>query len=239
MATCSKKSYASTVESKNATSFSAADFQKWNQTTAVINLPSKLVAKHNIPQLRGELINSIGAQKVAAVQALSKTQFRIEYSFSSYRREADANGINFRGLTITPYPAYEQVKSVFVERAPLQMPDQTLREILAPYGRVLAVEHLKVRGFPTVKSGTRRVSMVITNHIPAILRVAGFQISFRYHGQPSTCFVCDEVGHAIVDCPKSRKNKKRTEPNNTAQDTVIRGKGEASASHLAENDLRN
>ena len=33
------------------------------------------------------------------------------------------------GLTLTPHPAYEKEKSVFVDRAPLQTPDQYLYEM--------------------------------------------------------------------------------------------------------------
>ena len=90
------------------------------------------------------------------------------------------------------------------------MPDQYLFDLLAPYGRVLSVQHLKIKGFQNVKSGTRRVSMVITKSIPAILKISTLQLSFRYRGQPPFCFVCQEVGHTGKDCPKSRKAHRNT-----------------------------
>ena len=187
--------------------FSAADFQRWNRTTSVVYLPAKLVGQDKIPKVRGELVEAIGVKKVAAVQALSPTKYRVEFRSSSYRHAADINGLTFRGLTITPYPAYEEVKSVFVDRAPLQLPDNYLSDILAPFGRVVSVEHLKVKGFPTVRSGTRRVSMIVHKAIPAVMNIGGFSIAFRYRGQPPTCYACQEVGHAVRDCPKSRKAK--------------------------------
>ena len=190
--------------------FSPADFAKWNQTTSMLHLPAKLVGKDKIPKVRGEIVKAIGEKKVAAVQALSPTKYRVEFTSSSYRHERDVNGITFRGVTLTPHPAYEEVKSVFVNRAPLQMPDQYLFDLLAPYGHVLSVEHLKIKGFQNVKSGTRRVSMVITKSIPAILKISTLQLSFRYRGQPPLCFVCQEVGHTGKDCPKSRKAHRNT-----------------------------
>ena len=138
------------------------------------------------------------------MQALSPTKYRIEFT-SFYRHERDINGIHFRGVTLTPHPAYDEVKSVFVDRAPLQMPDQYLFELLAPYGRVLSIEHLKVKGFQNVKLGTRQVSMVINKSILAVMKISNIQFSFRYRGQPPFCFVCQEVGHAGRDCPKSRQ----------------------------------
>ncbi len=133
---------------------------------------------------------------------------------SSFRQYYDINGLNFRGLTITPFPAYEEVKSVFVDRAPPQMPDKYLYDCLAPYVCVISVKHLTIKGFPSVQSGTRMVSMVIEKAIPAEIRTMGFQLSFRYRGQPPTCFACQEVGHTTRDCPKSskRRDKGRTKP---------------------------
>ena len=114
------------TSNKPPLSFSAADFQRWNQTTSVVHLPAKLVGKDKIPKVRGEIVKAIGEKKVAAVQAWSPTKYRVEFQSFSYRHAAGVNGISFRGVTLTPHLAYEEVKSVFVDRAPLQMPDQYL-----------------------------------------------------------------------------------------------------------------
>ena len=203
-----------TSSSNNTITFSAVDFQRWNQTTSVVNIPSRIVKTSKIPQLRKELINAIRERKVAAVQALSPTRYRIEYRYSSDQHAADINGIAFRGIQLTPLPAYEEVKSVFVDLAPLQMQDQYLFDTLAPYVRVISIQHLKVKGFPSVRSGTRRVSMVITKPIPANINIGGFSVSFHYRGQPPTCFVCQEVGHTARGCPKSRQARKSAENKN-------------------------
>ena len=225
MATSQQNITNTSPQNNNTIKFSAADFQRWNQTTSVVNIPSRIVKTSKIPQLRKELIDAIGVRKVTAVQALSPTRYRIEYRYSSDRHAADINGIAFRGIQLTPLPAYEEVKSVFVDRAPLQMQDQYIFDTLAPYGRVISIQHLTVRGFPSVKSGTRRVSMVITKPIPANINIGSFSVSFRYRGQPPTCFVCQEVGHTGRGCPRSRRARKSAENskndvnnNNTSRD---------------------
>ena len=190
------------------TKFTAADFQRWNQTTSVVHIPSRLVRNSKIPQLRKELIHAVGERKVSAVQALSPIKYNIQYKHSSDRHAAEINGITFRGVHLTPLPAYEEVKSVFVEKAPLHMQDNYLYEALAPYGRVIGVQHLTIKGFPTVRSGTRRVSMVVTKAIPRTINIGGFPVVFNYRGQPTQCYVCQEVGHASKDCPISRQGRK-------------------------------
>ena len=199
----------SQINNQKTVTFSAADFQRWNQTTSVVSIPQRLIRSSKIPQLRKEIIQAIGERRVAAVQALSPYKYRIEFRYSSDRHAADVNGISFRGIHLQPLPAYEEVKSIFVDRAPLQMQDNILFETLAPYGRVISVQHLKVKGFESVRSGTRRVSMVLTKAIPATINIGGFLVSFRYRRQPPTCFVCQEVGHASKDCPKSRRAQKK------------------------------
>ena len=175
-------------------------------TTSVIHLPAKLVSKDKIPKVRGEIVKATGEKKVAAVQARSPTTYRVAFTSSSYRHEKDVNGITFRGVTLTLHLAYEEVKSVFVDRAPLQMPDAYLYEILAPYSRVISIGHLKIKGFQNIKSGTCRV---ITKSIPATIKISNIQLSFRYRGQPPFCFV-SQVGHTGKDCPKSQKVPKNT-----------------------------
>ena len=191
--------------------FTAADFQRWNQTTSVVHIPSRLIRNSKIPQPRKELINAVGERKVAAVQALSPIKYNLQFKRSSDRQAAEIHGIAFRGVQLTLLPAYEEVKSVFVEKALLQMQDKHLYEALAPYGRVIGVQHLTIKGFPSVRSGTRRVSMVVTKAIPRIINIGGFPVVFNYRGQPTQCYRCQEVGHASKDCPKSRQGRKLQE----------------------------
>ena len=207
--------------------FTAADFQRLNQTTSVVHIPSRLIKNSKIPQLRKELINAVGERKVSAVQALSPIKYNIQFKRSSDRHAAETNGISFRGVQLTLLPAYEEVKSVFVEKAPLQMQDKFLYEALAPYGRVIAIQHLTIKEFPSVRSGTRRVSMVVTKAIPRTINIGGFPVIFNYRGQPMQCFVCQEVGHASKDCPKSRQRRKQNQQKQQQNLPKVTGKDKA------------
>ena len=90
-----------TSSSNNKITFSAVDFQRWNQTTSVVNIPSRLVKTSKIPQLRKELINAIGERKVAAVQALSPTRYRIEYRYEPQNKQT-ANLMEIEPLSSPP-----------------------------------------------------------------------------------------------------------------------------------------
>jgi hypothetical protein len=105
--------------------FTKEVFAKWNTTTSVFNLPKRLVGKAKIPQLRADFVKAIGAEKVLAVQILPNHKVRVQFKTPSFRVRYEINGLSFRGVTVTPFPAYEEVKSVFVDRAPLQMVDKS------------------------------------------------------------------------------------------------------------------
>ena len=215
------------INAGNNTKFTAADFQRWNQTTSVVHIPSRLVRNSKTPQLRKELINAVGERKVSAVQALSPIKYNIQFKRSSDRHAAEINGIAFRGVQLTLLPAYEEVKSVFVEKAPLQMQGNYLYEALAPYGRVIGVQHLTIKEFPSGRSGTRRVSLVVTKAIPRTINIGGFPVIFNYRGQPTQCYVCQEVGHASKDCPKSRQGRKLNQQKQQQNLPNVTGKNKA------------
>ena len=114
-------------------SFTKEDFALWDQTTSVFHLPKRLVGKSKVPQLQAELVKTIGEKKVSTVQALPDFKFCVCSSSPSVRCAFHINGLNFSGFTITPFLVYEEVKAVFVDRSPPQMPDQFIYDTLAPY----------------------------------------------------------------------------------------------------------
>ena len=86
----------SSIPDNNRTplTFSAADFQRWNQTTSVVHIPAKLVGKDKIPKVRGDIVKAIGEQKLAAVQALLPTKYMIQFTSSSYRHEINVKTLS-------------------------------------------------------------------------------------------------------------------------------------------------
>ena len=82
------------------------------------------------------------------------------------------------------------------------MPDNYICSALAPYGCVVGVQHLTVRGFPNVRTGTRMVSMSILKPIPMELTISNFKCSVKYRGHPNFCFGCRSFGHLSRLCPK-------------------------------------
>ena len=76
------------------------------------------------------------------------------------------------------------IKNVFVDRAPLHMPNKYISSSLSAYGRVVDVRNLCVHGFQDTRNETRMVTMSILKPIPVVVKIANFPCSVRNAGQP-------------------------------------------------------
>ena len=189
--------------------FTADDFAKWNKTSSIFKIPARLIAKEAIKDVRVALIEAIGANRVACVQALPDKRFRVDFTAESFNIGYQINGLSFRGVNITPTPAYETLIKVIVDRAPVHVPDKYFFAALSPYGRVTNVQHLAVRKYPHIKTGTRMVTMSVLQPIPPVLQIANFSCAVKYRGQPKFCFGCKSFGHVLRQCPKQQAIRDR------------------------------
>ena len=195
--------------------FTGEDFAKWNQTSSCFRLPKRLVGKDAVKDVRVDLIKAIGAERVSAVQALPDHQYRIQFTSPSYKMGYDLNGLNFRGVNITPTPAYEQLTNVFVDMpndyiSPLHMPNDYISSSLSAYGRVVSVRDLCVKGYKDIRTGTRMVITSLIRPIPVVVKIANFPCSVRYKGQPPYCLSCNTFGHFARRCQQGKT--KKTQP---------------------------
>ena len=183
---------------------SVDDYSRWNTSTSVFTIPSRIVANDKSAVVRDEFLQVIGPEKLVGIQILPRLQLRVQFKTTRARTECDINGVDFRGTHLTPDPAYETTTPVFVENAPFQFSNALFQEFLSSYGRVTQVKHLPVKGHPNIQSGTRMVTMIVRKAIPAFVIIAGYRCKVRYKDQPITCFGCGQTGHINAMCPNKR-----------------------------------
>ena len=123
-----------------------AFFAEWNKTCVLLEIPRKIIGSDNSTKIRAELLVKLGPNKFAAFQILPGYKFRIDFKAAKDCKELCLHGIAFRGVHLTPRPAFENVTQVFVDYGPTQLPNEVFSAALAPYGRVLAVKHLPMKG---------------------------------------------------------------------------------------------
>ena len=184
-----------------STSFTPEDYALWNETTCLFTLTKRIVGSDSSTKVRAEFIKVLGPGRVSGVQILPGYQFRVELKTVRDRQSLELRGLDFRGVHLTPRPAYEVFHQVFVDQVPFQVPNEAFKIDLGLYGRVVAVKHLPVKGFPQIQSGTRMVTMTVKTPVPRYIKVAGFSCVAGYKGQPVTCNRCDTAGHKEKQCP--------------------------------------
>ena len=153
------------------------------------------------------------------------------------RRTIDMRGLSFRGVHLTPVPAYVSRQQIFVEGAPFQFPNVLFSEALAGYGKVSQVKHVPVKGHHQIQSGTRMVTMSVSKDIPVFVTIAGFRCKVWYRGQPITCFGCGKTGHVISACPNRARPHSYSAAVNSAQVSAQHSEPPSSAAEDPSMDL--
>jgi hypothetical protein len=115
-------------------------------------------------------------------------------------------------------------KRVRVANLPPEVPNDTLMEYLAPFGKVLnlhAETWAKTYRY-SLSNGVRQAVMHLTRHLPSHLTIAGYRKLMSYEGQPPTCYSCGEVRHFYQACPARRAIENgRKEPFVTTYASVV------------------
>ena len=104
-------------------------------------------------------------------------------------------------------------KRIRIANLPPEIPDNTLRDALEPYGKVLEVqtESWSKAYRYAVPNGIRQIKLVMAKHAPSHLTVAGYRVLISYDGQPVTCYGCGKTEHIFQDCPtRQAMNRART-----------------------------
>jgi hypothetical protein len=82
------------------------------------------------------------------------------------------------------------IKRVRIANLPPDVLDDALRAALAPFGTVMAIqEEMWSKTYRyAVANGIRQVTIILSQHIPSHLTVAGHRVLLSYEGQPATCY---------------------------------------------------
>ena len=88
-------------------------------------------------------------------------------------------------------------KKIRFANLPPEVLDDILRAALAPFGQVLDIQN---EMWVTVENGVRQVNMMLTQHVPSHLVIAGQRVLISYDGQPTSCYGCGDTEHLYPIC---------------------------------------
>lgn len=99
------------------------------------------------------------------------------------------------------------LREVKVFNLPFETRLDTIKRYLSLYGQVFSVKKEKWSSQYRyqVDKGIRTVKMVVHQHIPSFLKIAGHRAFIVYDGQPPTCSLCSSADHLRGQCPTRRR----------------------------------
>ena len=132
-----------------------------------------------------------------AVVLLSPGRYRVTCKSSRKLEIFVSTGFLVRGTPVEFKPL-STFKWVNISRLSYGIPEEAVRQALAPYGNIRI---FKLEQYSNVYTGVRQVLMEIQKDIPARLQVAGHHCVVHYKGQKRICFSCGKEGHFSSKCP--------------------------------------
>lgn len=104
--------------------------------------------------------------------------------------------------TVTIGPAGFDAVHVRIFNLPMELPNDTIKQVLSKFGTVFSVtDELWSNGYTfKVRNGIRLAKMHVTTVIPSNILVAGKRAYVTYLGQEPTCFLCGKIGHVKQNC---------------------------------------
>lgn len=91
---------------------------------------------------------------------------------------------------------------------PVEAPNSDITKALAPYGNIesISLEKWAFEDLYKCPNGVRQVVMDLEKAIPCFVKIGDHgKVLVHHHQQPTTCAVCDGVGHMRSACPNRKR----------------------------------
>ena len=99
---------------------------------------------------------------------------------------------------------------------PVEGDDALIRDELGKYGEVINIKHQSFSGIPGLLTGSRVLTMVLSDPVPAEFRIDDYPVRVWYKGIPPFCQICKISGHKAADCQFNGKCRRCGSPDHKA-----------------------
>ena len=159
----------------------------------------------NIPEQEVQLVQIDGIQRQVFIKlATSEQVIKILQDTKGQATYTYPSGDVF---PVTIDTAGMGTKRLRIANLPPEIPNEILKDALKMYGKVIdiSMERWSKAYRYQVENGIRNVQIVMSNHVPSNLKVAGNRTIVTYEGQPLTCYGCGKEGHIYSSCPTRKR----------------------------------
>ena len=188
--------------------------------TCVIHA-SVMLANYDKDRVMALLREHIDFERLSAIQFCPRGLIRITFKNVSDKEEFVRMGsLALDGHDLSVTSSDKPPSFVYVHYFPAEGDDALICNELRKYGEVISIKHQNFSGIPGLLTGSRILTMVLSDPVPAEFRIDDYPVRVWYRGIPPFCQICKVNGHKAADCQFNGKCRRCGSPDHKAHACV-------------------
>ena len=188
--------------------------------TCVIHA-SVMLANYDKDRVMALLREHIDFERLSAIQFCPRGLIRITFKNVSDKEEFVRMGLlALDGHDLSVTSSDKPPSFVYVHYFPAEGDDALICDELRKYGEVIGIKHQNFSGIPGLLTGSRILTMVLSDPVPAEFRIDDYPVRVWYRGIPPFCQICKVNGHKAADCQFNGKCRRCGSPDHKAHACV-------------------
>ena len=184
--------------------------------TCVIHA-SEMMAIYDKDRVIALLRERIDFERLSAIQFCPRGLIRITFKNASDKEDfARMGSLALDGHDLSVTSSDKPPSLVYVHYFPAEGDDALICDELRKYGEVIGIKHQNFSGIPGLLTGSRILTMVLSDPVPAEFRIDDFPVRVWYRGIPPFCQICKANGHKAADCQFNGKCRRCGSPDHKA-----------------------
>ena len=188
--------------------------------TCVIHA-SEMMANYDKARVIALLRESIDFERLSAIQFCPRGLIRITFKNASDKEDfARTGSLALDGHDLSVTSSDKPPSLVYVHYFPAEGNDALICDELSKYGEIVNIKHQSFSGIPGLLTGSRILTMVLSDPVPAEFRIDDYPVRVWYRGIPPFCQICKVNGHKAADCQFNGKCRRCGSPDHKARACV-------------------
>ena len=184
--------------------------------TCVIH-KSEMMANYDKARVIALLREHIDFERLSAIQFCPRGLIRITFKNASDKEDfARMGSLALDGHDLSVTSSDKPPSLVYVHYFPAEGDDALICDELRKYGEVIGIKHQNFSGIPGLLTGSRILTMVLSDPVPAEFRIDDYPVRVWYRGIPPFCQICKVNGHKAADCQFNGKCRRCGSPDHKA-----------------------
>ena len=184
--------------------------------TCVIHA-SEMMVNYDKARVIALLREHIDFERLSAIQFCPRGLIRITFKNASDKEDfARMGSLALDGHDLSVTSSDKPPSLVYVHYFPAEGDDALICDELRKYGEIVSIRHQNFSGIPGLLTGSRILTMVLSDPVPAEFRIDDYPVRVWYRGIPSFCQICKVIGHKAADCRFNGKCRKCGSPDHKA-----------------------